>query len=61
MLKSVKNNRRRCIDQTAHITTNNFTTYNVEIHRGGRPECILSPLLFNKVFENETIGSKLNG
>lgn len=60
----------RCIQnwywyQTAHITTNNLTTDNVERRNGVRQGCILSPLLKNlcseEVFEDDTVGLKVNG
>ena len=64
----------RCIQslywhQSAHITTNNLTTDDIEIRRGVRQGCILSPLLFNlyseaifnETFEDEDTGIRVNG
>ena len=64
----------RCIEklywyQTAHITTQNITSEDIQIRRGVRQKCVLSPLLcnlnsekiFNEAFEDRHMGIKVNG
>ena len=64
----------RCIEklywyQTAYITTQNITSEDIQIRRGVRQKCVLSPLLcnlnsekiFNEAFEDRHMGIKVNG